>query len=1004
MRSTLSVADLARFGATAATRVDGQHVQANSRSLRHNAVLDNGTVWAMDPVTLGVITKVVGEMVTKATAALLRETGRDTFEIESVSGDYLIGDLAEGGDSVALTEPQLRDIAAFLSGPAVAGLTQAYYLSYVAGQLQEDAFEVRVGRGFARAAIHWCSKGSVSDWSSAASLLWTRVVESILAAAPPLGVLNSVSQQERDELQRLAEPVLLMGRGPTPPAHVRSMLAVASDQWRLKRSREVVDDIRRALPASTNMRMQHTRDEQKFDYARLYIERHLMRRSDGRSASSAEVLATRERAVRAVVVGDPGVGKSTLVRHLVLQPTSDADDDRPVPIVLLCKEYAPERNDSLTKALRATIDTELNVTVSEAELEDVLSLGRLFVVFDGVDEIGDLGRRSRFVTRAQTFAARYPGTSILVTSRLVGYERASFDRTHFVDYSLLPFSEQQVREYASRWFQLTERSNLDRDHFLQELTTVQDIKNSPLLLSLLCTLYGSRGYIPRNRLEVYKECADLLFHRWDSIRHIDQPYDHTQYGQILMRDLARFFYNSSSASPGVEEQQLGKLIAAYFEGTSAVDSATAAQRAKNFLDFCADRAWLLTSEGRNDRGQRVFRFTHRTFLEYYAAEAIVWEAETLPPLVDSVAAAYERDPSSVMPEVIVQCAEGKWRNGAATILSGLLVRGAKATARGKYTPLCLRILNSAPVNASVTRDVLEEVFASWERGRDTNAVDLLTNALAVLYRDPRSLFMDLIREEMQGEMLSRRAADFLWHWAKASLRGQTAIYEDDWGPFISEVSQHIIRHARQLKSPIIVNLLLERGEIDVRSVPMPMLTSGALFALDLEGDYEAGAALLAYHRLVANDALQDSARRARDIRLLAALVDVLPKGTMERRKASAVYNLLESTSMPLRREDYLSGQHTPDVADLLRRVSLWLACAIYESDSVLCGFLAELGNHGLLDVEQFSRLAVTRNSALGLHDDELAPSFERYNRDELTRSVSSDWLRKWARGTHVLAT
>ncbi|MFG2386878.1 hypothetical protein [Streptomyces avermitilis] len=81
------------------------------------------------------------------------------------------------------------------------------------------------------------------------------------------------------------------------------------------------------------------------------------------------------------------------------------------------------------------------------------------------------------------------------------------------------------------------------------------------------------------------------------MRHIEQPMGHRQYGTRLMQEIALFFHKSQAAQAGVQEGQLRKLIATFFTATASVDEADARTRDQDFLDFCADRAWLLSYQG-----------------------------------------------------------------------------------------------------------------------------------------------------------------------------------------------------------------------------------------------------------------------------------------------------------------------------------------------------------------------------------------------------------------------
>ena len=42
--------------------------------------------------------------------------------------------------------------------------------------------------------------------------------------------------------------------------------------------------------------------------------------------------------------------------------------------------------------------------------------------------------------------------------------------------------------------------------------------------------------------------------------------------------------------------------------------------AREFVEFCRGRMWVFTDAGTTVSGQRLYGFTHRTFLEYFAAK------------------------------------------------------------------------------------------------------------------------------------------------------------------------------------------------------------------------------------------------------------------------------------------------------------------------------------------------------------------------------------------------
>ena len=142
---------------------------------------------------------------------------------------------------------------------------------------------------------------------------------------------------------------------------------------------------------------------------------------------------------RLVLLGDPGIGKSTFLNYvawLLSRPATNALIDRlgwrlPLPMVLRELEVRGVRRfDDLLEAF-------LNHKMSAPLLEDdrgylmrTLDEGQAFLLLDGIDELGDRETRERLRSAVFEGMSRYPDCHWLMTSRIVGYDEAPFDATH----------------------------------------------------------------------------------------------------------------------------------------------------------------------------------------------------------------------------------------------------------------------------------------------------------------------------------------------------------------------------------------------------------------------------------------------------------------------------------------------------------------------------------------------------------------------------------------------
>ncbi|MEH0824056.1 NACHT domain-containing protein [Micromonospora chalcea] len=730
-------------------------------------------------LALAVAGEALGTLAYKIGAATYGELFAERHDVMVSDSALLVEDQA--GNQVVLTDEQATAIGALIKSPEVTALAQTYILGQRATETFQDAPALTAG---SKGAFLGLFAKEFPSMRSAGELIWNLITEVLQNVAP---TQSGLKRGKKEDLSRLFDTQEGMpDRRPPAPRYIREILESTTDWEIVERLRRICEDACRAAEEEFGkMHLEHAQDNHRFSHEDLYIERTLIpRESNRKKRVESTVITAPAPGTNAVVIGNPGAGKSTLVRKAIYQqikrPTRDL-----APIVLLCRELNSESDFDLTRELTNRLGLMPGVELKEGDFERLLSLGRALLVFDGIDEIADLQRRRRVILSIESLAVAYPLAPIICTTRIVGYDSAAFHNSRFSLYELDDFSEAQVSQYARRWFKIMRRPAIDSKAFLQDSQEVREIRRNPLMLSLLCTLYKVRGYIPMNRLDVYKSCADLLFYSWDSLRHIPQPVDHKRYGHTLMEELADLFFKFPSAGAGVEEGLLVRLIASFFKDTAGVDQTEAAHRAQEFLNFCAGRAWLLTSVGRDSRGQRVFAFTHRTFMEFYAARAVVRRARSEEDVLRVIYDVYRKNPSSVLPDIIVQAYDEKEYRGAETLLRIFKREGraGRQIPAGSHFPLCLRILNSTPVGAPLVREILLDALTAWNFTNDRTDRGIFISLLQ-LYRDPRNICQRILRrvdEAVQPAVASAFRNAFLRRWSRLSLTGFADVFEEEWG-------------------------------------------------------------------------------------------------------------------------------------------------------------------------------------------------------------------------------
>ncbi len=177
------------------------------------------------------------------------------------------------------------------------------------------------------------------------------------------------------------------------------------------------------------------------------------------------------------------------------------------------------------------------------------------------------------------------------------------------------FNEADVCTFAGNFFRGGPRESAVYS-FLRESSTIPELRGNPLMLSVLCSLYEAGRRLPANRAEPYGSCATMLFEVWDERCDLRSAVAHEDIAEAATLRLAFDVFSAG------EEEFTSELVLSVIESSLAESlgarGATTERLARAILDKWLGRQWLLTAVGTR-KGQDYLRFSHRTFLEYFAA-------------------------------------------------------------------------------------------------------------------------------------------------------------------------------------------------------------------------------------------------------------------------------------------------------------------------------------------------------------------------------------------------
>lgn len=435
---------------------------------------------------------------------------------------------------------------------------------------------------------------------------------------------------------------------------------------------------------------------------------------------------------KAVILGDPGGGKSTLCRALcyelarksVAAATQSSKisaqtlvQDHKIPLFIELRKFEGARTQESQLDIFEYIRRELKNLIGGDDdniancLRYLLLHGRSILFFDGLDEILETSRRQEYVDLVSTFSDQYPQCPVLVTSRIVGYEDAPLPGD-FETLLLDKLDNADIETYVEKFMRQvlsigSEEAKVQRDEFVRQTRQHGgDLRRNPLLLGLMVWLFYAQGNVPENLPEIYKECAILMFEKWDEKRGIktDIPDDFDLLG--LFSYLAHEIYGNAELSEGVTGEWLLEISRKFFE-SQYEDRPRALAAAKAVRRFIVGRAWVMSEVGDN-----VFRFTHRTFLEYFVARKIYEECDTVAQLLRRIRPFIVRRQRDVVSHLALQLMT--FRNHRKTEealeeLGALITPKRRSRQREACLDFAAQALSYLPAGESKIREIVTEI-------------------------------------------------------------------------------------------------------------------------------------------------------------------------------------------------------------------------------------------------------------------------------------------------------
>lgn len=339
---------------------------------------------------------------------------------------------------------------------------------------------------------------------------------------------------------------------------------------------------------------------------------------------------------RLFLKGTAGSGKTTLMRWLTIMAARGELDRFPhlkgkLPVLVTLRDY---NRAELPSNLKDLLGKNLFMPpVSPQRVEEVLHerfrLGRVLILVDGVDEVGE----TKLAAVREWVAAlirSYPRVSYVISSRPVvnlrewlGLEADGSPRERFAEAMVEKMNDAELDDLVVRWHDAAARAADDTSirgvsaQLLQTLHSaggLRELASTPLLASAVCALnLNSAGGLPVQRRQLYHGLIRMMIEKRDRERRLEDALGLSlEQKLLLLASVAARIVEDNDVRISREE-----LVAVLKSRLAMTERRTDSDKV---LLYLLERTGLLRQIDQNS-----FEFVHKTFQEFLAALHFVQE-------------------------------------------------------------------------------------------------------------------------------------------------------------------------------------------------------------------------------------------------------------------------------------------------------------------------------------------------------------------------------------------
>jgi formylglycine-generating enzyme required for sulfatase activity len=327
-----------------------------------------------------------------------------------------------------------------------------------------------------------------------------------------------------------------------------------------------------------------------------------------------------------LVIGDPGSGKTTLVKYYTIKSLSKKEYKnfgfkKPVlPIFLPLREVQVEN--SIAENLQ-TWSAKHALGISAGTFDKWLQNKQTLVLLDGLDEVHDAEMRRKICAWIDDTCSGLGQARVVVTSRPTGYRGRDkvVLQSDLLQADIRDCTPVPRQEFLQKWFRaaflreskpdeeserdwqkgqklLAERKTTSLLAFLSQPKnkSLRELSGIPMLLQIMAILWKKDDHLPNNRSKLYEIALDYLLEYRDAQRGLDPLLSADRAQRVLSP--ACLWMQEEWQHEEVQKDRLHRQM------QKILQNIPGAPPAKDFCENLRDRAGILAD---NIEDEYIFR-------------------------------------------------------------------------------------------------------------------------------------------------------------------------------------------------------------------------------------------------------------------------------------------------------------------------------------------------------------------------------------------------------------